>query len=95
MAYGPYKHPVPYIEGSAFAIVGGTPQLALQQDGAAGTYYIARDPQGMVVRLMARVALDAEVSPTNDPDPEEAGEVAEEGTDYEDDPAAEGDEDAP
>lgn len=57
-----YRYPLPFVPGSGFAIVGGTVQLALNQDGDAGTYELAEDPGTMIVRAYFRVqpGLDAD-----------------------------------
>lgn len=69
-----FRYPLPYVEGSGFAIVGGTIQLAVNQDGDAATYEIVEDPGAMLVRAYFRVQPGLDADSTTGPDDLEAEE---------------------
>jgi hypothetical protein len=88
-----YKYPLPFVEGTGFAIVGGTVQLAVNQDGAAGTYELDDDAEDMVVQAYFRVDPEYELTAADDPDDGVDDEDDEDVTDIVDDDEWASDED--
>lgn len=87
-----YRYPPgPFVPGSGFAIVGGTIQLAINQDGDAATFELVADPGTMKVRAYFRLQPDTVTDADNDPDASEPDEDEGEGNAEDEDWAAEED----